>query len=182
MASSREALTAHLRAQALRIDGPFRLRSGATSDWYLDARQTTMDGAGSLLVGEAMAEAIGDDVVAVGGMTMGADPVALATAAAASRLGRPLRAFSVRAAAKDHGTGGRIVGPVSSGDSVAVVEDTTTTGGALLEAIDVLEAAGMIVAQVVALVDRSEGKVAALMAERGLEYSALLTPTDLGVE
>jgi orotate phosphoribosyltransferase len=182
MATSREALISHLKAHALRTDGPFRLRSGAMSDWYLDARQTTMDGAGSLLVGEAMAAVIGPQVSAVGGMTMGADPIALATAAAAARSGRALRSFSVRAAAKDHGTGGRIVGPVRSGDVVAVVEDTTTTGGALLEAIEVLEAAEMVVGQVVALVDRSDGKVAALMGERGLEYSALLAPVDLGVE
>jgi orotate phosphoribosyltransferase len=87
----------------------------------------------------------------------------------------------VRAAAKDHGTGGRLVGPVRPGDLVAVVEDTTTTGGALAEAIEAVEAEGIVVAQVVAMVDRSDGKVAALMAERGHDYTALLTPADLGV-
>ncbi|MDX1449418.1 MAG: phosphoribosyltransferase family protein, partial [Acidimicrobiia bacterium] len=123
-------------------------------------------------------EVIDPTAVAVGGMTMGADPIAVATATHADR---PLRAFSVRKEAKEHGTGGRIVGPLRSGERVAVVEDTTTTGGALLEALDVLEDAGVDVAQVIVLVDRSDGRVESLMAERSLPYVVLVTPAVLGV-
>jgi orotate phosphoribosyltransferase len=100
----------------------------------------------------------------------------------AAGQGRDLKAFSIRARAKDHGTGGRLVGPVGPGDRVAVVEDTTTTGGSLLEAVDVLEAEGIPVVQAVILVDRSGDRVAAAFAGRGIPYRALLRPADLGVE
>jgi orotate phosphoribosyltransferase len=119
--------------------------------------------------------------VAVGGMTMGADPIAVATALVSSQRGRPLRAFSIRKEAKGHGTGGRLVGPARPGDAVAVLEDTTTTGGALLEAIEVARAVGLEVVQGVSLVDRSGGRVAVLMAAAGVPYTALALPVDLGV-
>src|SRR5690606_22786248 len=93
--------------------------------------------------------------VAVGGMTVGADPIAVATAIAGARAGRPLRAFSIRKEAKDHGTGGRVVGPVAAGDRVTVVEDTTTTGSAAMEAIEALRVEGIEVVQVIALVDQT---------------------------
>ena len=173
------ALAQHLHTNAIRTDGPFTLRSGATSDWYLDARQTTFSGAGALLVGAAVLEQLGD-VEAVGGLTMGADPVAMGTAMYATRHGRTLRAFSIRKEAKDHGTGGRLVGPVGEGDRVAMVEDTTTTGGAFFEAIDVAEAEGLDVVQAVVLVDRSSGLVSQLMEERGIKYSIVLLPSQLG--
>jgi orotate phosphoribosyltransferase len=175
------ALVEHLRRHALRTDGPFTLRSGAQTSWYLDARQTTFDGAGALAVGAAVLEHLDAEVDAVGGMTMGADSIAVATAATAASRGRPLRAFSIRKAAKQHGVGGRLVGPVSANDRVAVVEDTTTTGGALEEALDVLAAAGIDVVQVVVLVDRSGPAVTATMAHRGLAYTVLVRPADLGV-
>ena len=123
-------LVSHLKEHALRTDGPFTLRSGATSSWYLDARKSTFDGEGAAAVGEAVLEALDPDAVAVGGMTMGADPIAVATALLATQRGRPMRAFSIRKQAKDHGTGGRLVGPVHPGDRVVILEDTTTTGGA----------------------------------------------------
>lgn len=171
----------HLRVHALRTDGPFRLRSGVDSDWYLDARQTTYSGIGARLVGAAVLEALLPGVEAVGGMTMGADPIALATVIAASEHGRDLRAFSIRKEAKGHGVGGRLVGPVSAGDQAAVLDDTVTTGGALFEALDALVAAGVQVVQAVALVDRSNGAVAREAQRRGLPYSALVSPADLGV-
>ena len=174
-------LVAHLRTHALRTDGPFRLRSGEVSHYYVDARQTTFDGRGALLVAEAVLEVLHPDVVAIGGMTMGADPVAIATAMEASRRGRPLRAFSVRKAAKDHGTGGRLVGPVREGDVVAVVDDTVTTGGALIEAVEVATAEGLKVIQGVALVDRSAGRVARCFEELGIPFVGLVGPDDLGV-
>ena len=169
----RAELVGHLIRHAVRTDGPFTLRSGELSDWYIDARQTTFDGAGAAIVGRAVLAVLHEQVTAVGGLTMGADPIALATAIIASAAGRPLRAFSVRKQAKDHGTGGRLVGPISAEDTVAVLEDTTTTGSAIVEAVEI--------AQAVSLVDRSDGRVAARMAELGIPYTALVTPRDLGV-
>jgi orotate phosphoribosyltransferase len=174
-------LVSHLKDHALRTDGPFTLRSGAQSAWYLDARQTTFDGAGAVAVGQAVLEVLDPSVAAVGGMTMGADPIAVATAMLATEVGRPMRAFSIRKAAKDHGTGGRLVGPVQSGDKVAILEDTTTTGGAAAEAAEVAMAEGLVVIQVIALVDRSEGEAAARFEELEMEYEALVIPADLGI-
>jgi len=166
----------------VRTDGPFTLRSGAISDWYIDARQTTFDGAGAIIVGEAVVEVLDPEITAVGGLTMGADPIAIATAAAAATGGRPLRAFSVRKEAKGHGMGGRIVGPVDSEDAVAVIEDTTTTGSAMFEAMDALADAGIRIAQVITLVDRSGGIAASKVGAAGIPYVALVTPSDLGVD
>lgn len=171
----------HLRTHSLRTDGPFELRSGSVSNWYLDARQTTYSGEGASLVGEAVLDVLDPSVTAIGGMTMGADPIAIATALAAYHRGRLLRSFSIRKETKNHGTGGRLVGPVETGETVTVVEDTTTTGGALLEAVDVLIAAGLVVVQAVVLVDRSEGQVNSKIAQLGIPFLALIQPSDLGV-
>lgn len=178
---SRDALIRHLRSHALRTDGPFTLRSGETTDWYLDARQTTFSGEGARLVGEAVLEMLDETVQAVGGLTMGADPVALATAMVAAEKGRGLVAFSIRKEAKAHGTGGRLVGPVPAGTRVSVLEDTTTTGAAAVEAIEAARDAGLEVVQVIALVDRSEGRAAAAFAAQGVSYVGIVTPPDLGV-
>ena len=180
--AARQRLIEHLRVHAVRTDGPFTLRSGAVSDWYIDARQTTFDGAGAVAVGEAVLDALDPDVVAVGGLTMGADPIAIATAIAGVSAGRPLKAFSVRREPKGHGTGGRLVGPVEPTDAVAVLEDTTTTGSAMFEAIEVLSRAGVRIAQVITLVDRSGGVAAAKVAAAGIPYLAIVTPRDLGLE
>lgn len=176
------ALIDHLIAHALRTDGPFTLRSGAVSSWYLDARQTTFDGVGSRLVGEAVLSVLDPEVAAVGGMTIGADPIAVATAATAAGRGRQLKAFSIRKDDKTHGTGGRLVGPVDPSMAVAVLEDTTTTGGAAVEAARYLIAQGFSVVQAIALVDRSEGKAAESFAGLGIPHLALVAPSDLGVE
>jgi len=175
------ALIEHLTAHAVRTDGPFVLRSGETSDWYIDARQTTFSGEGARRVGVAVLAEIPDDVDAVGGMTMGADPIAVATAMVAADAGRDLAAFSIRKEAKDHGTRERLVGPVGSGSRVVVLEDTTTTGGALSEAIGVLRDAGVEVVRGVALVDRSNGATARRMQDLDIPYVALVKPADLGV-
>lgn len=179
---SSSELIDHLKRHALRTDGPFDLRSGAVSSWYLDARQTTLDGEGALLVGRAVLEVLAPGIEAVGGMTMGADPIAVATAITAALDGRALRAFSVRKTAKDHGTGGRLVGPVRPGDRVAVLEDTTTTGGAAVEVVEHLVDEGVEVRQVIALVDRSDGAAARRFTDLGVEFTALVSPEDLGVE
>lgn len=179
-----QALLDHLREHAVRTDGPFTLRSGAASDWYIDARRTTFSGRGAGLVGEAVYDRLLPQVQAVGGMTMGADPIAVAVAyyaCYAAGLDRDLRAFSVRKRDKGHGMAGRLAGPVEPGDKVAVVEDTVTTGGALAEAMEAVRAAGLEVVQIVALVDRSAGAAAALVAQWGVPYAALAEPSDLGV-
>ncbi len=179
MTSARQALIDHLGAHAFRSDGPFTLASGQTADWYIDARQTTFSGEGAQAVAAAIMEVLDEEVKALGGMTMGADPIAVATAALSAGA---LDAFSIRKADKDHGTGGRLVGPVEPGTPVAIVEDTTTTGTAFLDAVDVAIEAGLRVVQTVSLFDRSSGVVSEKMAERGLPYTALVGPGDLGVE
>lgn len=178
MANPHTALLDHLRTHSLRTDGPFTLASGRQADWYLDARQTTFSGEGARLVGEAVLAVLDQGVRAVGGMTMGADPIAVSAAVCSAGA---LDAFSIRKAAKDHGTGGRLVGPVDWGTPVAVLEDTTTTGEAFLEAIDVVLEHGLVVVQAIALFDRSGGTVGAEMTRRDLPYRALATPSDLGV-
>lgn len=175
------ALVEHLVANSLRTDGPFTLRSGAVSDWYLDARQTTFDGEGARLVGAAVLAVLHPAARAVGGMTMGADPIAVATAMVAAESGRDLKAFSIRTTEKDHGVGGRLVGPIDVAMPVVVVEDTTTTGGAAVEAARYLLDQGFTIVQAIALVDRSEGRAAANFAELGIGHRALIVPSDLGV-
>ncbi len=175
-------LVTHLRGHALRTDGPFTLRSGQVSDWYLDARETTFDGEGARVTGIALLEVMDPSAEAIGIDDKAWVVFAVATALSAALSGRPVKAFSVRKEEKDHGTGGRVVGPVRAGMKVAVVDDTVTTGGALFEAIDVVDDAGLDVIQAISLIDRSQGIVAAEMGRRGIPYLALVTSEDLGVE
>lgn len=175
-------LVEHLIEHAVKTDGPFRLRSGLVSEWYLDARQTTFSGEGARLVGLTMLGHIPPEVEAIGGLTMGADPVAISTAIAAAESGRDLSAFSIRKEEKDHGTGGRLVGPVGPGTKVAILEDTTTTGGAMAEAVAVALGEGLDIIEVVALIDRSGGAAGRRMADLDVPYSSVITPADLGIE
>lgn len=140
--------------------GDFTLASGQRSSFYVDARRTTMSGRGQLLIGRLGLHAIdaaGWTPDAVGGLTMGADPVAYAIAHAAALEGRALDGFSVRKQPKGHGAGRQVEGPVESGASVVVVEDVVTTGGSALQAIDALESSGIQVVGVLAVVDRDDG-------------------------
>lgn len=178
---SRRALIDHLRSHALFTDGPYTLRSGKRSDWYLDARRTTFSGEGAPLVGAAVLEVLDPEVMAVGGMTMGADPMALATILVASQRGRKIDAFSVRKTTKQYGITGRLVGPVTAGTTVAILEDTTTTGGAALDAAEAATAAGLRVVQAIAMVDRSDGRAVEAFEEQSIPYVALVLPRDLGV-
>jgi len=180
--TAKRELVTHLVEHAVRTDGPFVLRSGEVSNWYIDARQTTFSGEGARLVGAAVLVEVPEDVDAVGGMTMGADPVAVATALVAADAGGQLMAFSIRKEAKNHGTRGRLVGPVGVGSRVVALEDTTTTGSALVEAIEALSEAGVEVVKAIALVDRSSGATAKRVEALGIPYVALVTPNDLGVE
>jgi orotate phosphoribosyltransferase len=178
----RDQLIDHLRTNALKTDGPYTLRSGAVSSWYLDARPITYSGLGAILVGPAVLAHVQPDVEVVGGMTMGADPIAMAVAIAATNAARPLDAFSIRKESKGHGMGGRLVGPVGTGSKVAIVEDTTTTGGAFFEAIDVARSEGLEVVQAISLIDRSGATVREGMTQRGIHYTAVIEPSDLGVD
>lgn len=140
--------------------GQFTLASGRTSTLYIDARLTTMSPEGLALIGPLGLSAIhegGWAADAVGGLTLGADPVAYAISYASAASERPLRAFTVRKEAKAHGTGRLIEGPFRAGDRVVIVEDVITTGGSALRAAAAVEAAGGRIAGVLALVDREEG-------------------------
>lgn len=146
--------------------GEFTLASGAKSDFYVDARLTTLDPRGAHLIGRVGWELVKDTMTrlgqlasAIGGLTMGADPVALSVgmAAQADDPSTPLQVFTVRKKAKEHGRLKRIEGNFSAGDSVVVVDDVITTGGSTLQAIEAIEEAGGRVAFVIVLVDRREG-------------------------
>ncbi len=159
--------------------GTFTLASGRTSDLYIDARLTTMSPDGLALVGPLGLAAIADagwTADAVGGLTLGADPVAYAIAYA-STVGRApsawVRAFTVRKQAKAHGTGQRIEGPFRAGDRVVVVEDVITTGGSALQAVEAVRAAGGAVVGVLAVVDREEGGREAIEQAAGVGVVAL---------
>lgn len=148
--------------------GQFILSSGRTSTLYIDARLTTMSPEGLSLIGPlALAALIQSswNIAAIGGLTLGADPVSYAIAYASASSARPLRAFTVRKVMKAHGTQRLIEGPFQPGDRVAVIEDVITTGGSALQAIDVIRASQGIVAGVLSLVDREEGGREAILAQ-----------------
>ena len=122
--------------------GDFVLKSGRRRSWFIDSKQTVCRPGGMLLVADAVLALVPDEATAIGGLTMGADPVAFVTAGVAATRGRPLKAFSVRKEAKDHGGGGRIAGALDPGDKVVVTEDTVTRGTSLLEAVHAVRDAG----------------------------------------
>lgn len=171
-------LVDHLLKHSVRT-GDFVLKSGRRSSWFVDAKQTTCRPDGMLLVADALLAALPADITAIGGLTMGADSVAFATAAVAATRGRQLRSFSVRKEAKDHGGGGRIAGALQPGDRVAITEDAVTRGVSMLEAADVVRAAGGEPVLLIPVVDRG-GTCAALASEAGLAYHALVAAPQLG--
>ncbi|MGH9044550.1 MAG: orotate phosphoribosyltransferase [Acidimicrobiales bacterium] len=179
-AGTLEALRQHLLDHSVRR-GSFVLKSGRTSDWFIDSKQSVCRPEAMLLVAEAVLEVLPAEANAIGGMTMGADPVAFVTAAIATQRGRPLRAFSVRKQTKDHGVGGRIAGALEPGDKVVVTEDTVTRGTSLLEAAEVVKSAGAHPVLLLGVVDRG-GAAEALAAEKGLAFKAILTARDLGFD
>lgn len=161
--------------------GTFTLASGRQSSLYIDARVTTMSPEGLSLIGPLGLDAIrevGWVVDSIGGLTLGADPIACAISYASASTPTPLRAFTVRKEAKTHGTGKLIEGPFRPGDRVAVIEDTITTGGSARKAIDAVRDAGGTVAGVLALVDREEGGREALEA-LGLAVVSLVRASDI---
>jgi orotate phosphoribosyltransferase len=182
-AGDREALRRLLLERSVR-HGDFVLASGQRSSFYIDCRPTTMSAEGMVLIGRLGAATIrgaGWRPRAVGGLTMGADPVAYAIAAASHGTDVQMDAFSVRKEAKGHGTGRGIEGNFGVGFEVVIVEDVITTGGSAKKAIQAVEDAGAKVLGVRAVVDRGEGGRAALEAE-GREVLALVSAADLGVK
>jgi orotate phosphoribosyltransferase len=179
----RARLIALLSRDALKR-GTFTLASGRTSHYYVDARKVTLSAEGAAVIGAGMLEQLRarPEIVAVGGLTLGADPIVAATLAIAALAGRTeLRGFLVRKQAKGHGTASMIEGPLEPGATVAILDDVATTGGSSLQAAEAVQAIGCKVALVVAVLDRLEGAAAAF-AERGLPFSSLTTIRDLGVE
>jgi len=176
----RDALRDLIGRQAV-VRGRVTLASGREADYYVDMRAVTLDGVGAPLVGRVMLDAVADwDFDAVGGLTMGADPVALAMVHAAAAQGRRLDAFVVRKQAKDHGLAKRIEGPAVAGRRCLVVEDTSTTGGSPLTAVDAVREAGGQVVGVAVVVDRSAGAQEAVEAA-GLAYRYAYGLADLGL-
>lgn len=172
-----------LLAQRSAKRGTFTLASGRQSDLYIDCRLTTMHPEGLSLIGPLGLHAIGErgwHPDAVGGLTLGADPVSYAIAYASQLAGIPTRAFTVRKEAKTHGTGKLIEGAYLPGDRVVVIEDVITTGGSALRAVEVIRAAGGTVVGVLAVVDREEGGREAIAAA-GVDVETLVRATEIVV-
>jgi len=184
--ASKDQLRALLQEKSV-CHGEFTLASGAKSDFYVDARITTFDPRGACLIGEVgwallkqTAAKLNKNVHAIGGLTLGADPIALSIGIAAQRenSSTPLQVFTVRKAVKEHGRQKRIEGNFSASDSVVVVDDVITTGGSTLQAIDAIEEAGGHVAFVLVLVDRQEGGRENI-EKRGHKVISIFTRADL---
>ena len=167
--------------------GTFILASGKVSDLYVDCRMTALDPVGATLVGARGWKLVKEDILprfpevaAIGGMTMGADPISLAVGMTSALEGaeKTLQVFTVRKEPKDHGRGRRIEGNFQAGDTVVVVDDVITTGGSTLKAIDAIEAEGGRVAAALVLLDREEGGRQAI-EERGIPVYPLYTRTSL---
>ena len=159
--------------------GPRKLASGKMSNCYIDGKLITCDPEGLYLVSKIILSIIEDEKIdAIGGMTMGADPIAAGVAVLSYLEGRPIRAFIVRPAPKDHGMGKLIEGHIQKGWSVVIVEDVVTTGGSALKAIRAVEEAGAVVKKVVAIVDRLEGAKEAL-AEKNIPLQSIFTRDDV---
>jgi orotate phosphoribosyltransferase len=176
--SARDDLLALITDKAV-VHGRVVLSSGREADWYVDLRRITLDGAAAPLVGQVMLDVTADlDYDAVGGLTLGADPVATAMLHAAAARGRRLDAFVVRKEGKAHGLQRRIEGPDVQGRRVLAVEDTSTTGGSVLTAVQALREVGAEVVGVAVIVERgAAGKIEA----EGLPYRAAYQLADLGL-
>jgi len=161
------------------VHGKVILSSGKEADYYVDLRRVTLDAVAAPLVGQAMLDATKDlDFEAVGGLTLGADPVATAMMHVAKQNGRVLNSFVVRKEGKAHGLQRRIEGPDVKGKKVLAVEDTSTTGGSVLTAVQALQEAGAIVVGVAVVVDRGAGKK---IEEAGLKYLSVVSLQELGL-
>ena len=180
MSEARDQLRAHLLDHSVKT-GDFVLKSGTRSSWFIDSKQTVCRPEAMIWVAESLLEIIPSEATAIGGLTMGADPVAFITAGVAATRGKGLRSFSVRKEAKDHGAGGRIAGALEPGDKVVITEDTVTRGTSLLEAAHAVQEFGAEVILLTAIVDRG-GTAEAMAAAEGLRFQAVLTAPDLGFD
>lgn len=183
MADAREQLLAMLADKSFRL-GEFKLSSGGTSDYYIDCRLTTLDATGALLTGQAVfaeIQARGWHADAIGGLTMGADPIVVATSVISAQQGMPLHGFLVRKAEKAHGTGQRIEGFRQKPARVVIVDDVCTTGGSTIQAIEAAREFGFEVAGVLCLVEREEagGRINVEKAAAPAKFIALFTAKDV---
>ena len=172
------ALVAHLKEHSVR-EGDFTLKSGRKSRWFIDSKQTVCRPDGILAVADAALEVIPDEAMAIGGLTMGADPVAFGIAAVAATRGRDLRSFSIRKESKGHGVTGRLAGALEPGDKVVITEDTVTRGVSPLEAVTAVRELGAEPILIMSVVDRG-GTCEAMAGEVGVPFVALVTAMDLG--
>jgi orotate phosphoribosyltransferase len=177
---ARAALREHVLAHCVRR-GDFTLKSGARSSWFLDTKQTACRPDGIVLVADVALDLIPADATAIGGLTVGADPVAYGVAAIGATRGRRLRSFTVRKEAKDHGITGRIAGALQPGDRVVITEDTVTRGTSVFEAVDAVRAFGAEPVLITVIVDRG-GTCGAMAAAAGIPFVAMLTAPDLGFD
>ncbi|MGA0902116.1 MAG: orotate phosphoribosyltransferase [Candidatus Nanopelagicaceae bacterium] len=176
--SARDLLKDEILKKAV-VKGKVILSSGKEADFYVDLRRVTLDAVAAPLVGEVMLELTKDlDYEAVGGLTLGADPVATSMLHAAAKKGRKLDAFVVRKSEKAHGLQRRIEGPDVKGRKVLAVEDTSTTGGSVLTAVEALREAGAEIVGVAVIVERG---AKAKVEDAGLPYLAAFNLADLGL-
>jgi orotate phosphoribosyltransferase len=179
---ARKKLIEYITADAV-FHGDFTLTSGKKATYYVDLRRVSLDHRVAPLIGQVMIDLIQDvpDVVAVGGMTMGADPVAAAVLHQGAARGLAYDAFVVRKEPKDHGRGKQVEGPELAGKRVIVLEDTSTTGGSPLAAIEALKKVGAEIAGVAVVVDRNTG-AREIIEAAGYPYFAAIGLSDLGLE
>ncbi|MGC9323183.1 MAG: orotate phosphoribosyltransferase [Desulfomonilia bacterium] len=176
--SAVEELLDMVKKDAVRI-GTFTLASGKVSDLYVDMRKVTLHPKGAFLIGSIIGEMLQDrNVDAIGGMSLGADPIAVSTSVLAYQTGRQITSFLVRKAQKDHGTRNLIEGPYVPGMRAVVVEDVITTGGSTLAAIKHVQDAGMVVDMVIAVFDRCEGGRESIES-LGIEVRSILSRKDI---
>lgn len=181
MTDAREKLIQFIKDDAV-FHGDFTLTSGKKATYYVDLRRVSLDGRVAPLIGEVMADLIADipDVYAVGGLTMGADPIAAAVLHRGAAIGRGYHAFVVRKEPKDHGRGRQVEGPDLAGQRVVVLEDTSTTGGSPLKAIEALLKVGAEIAAVAVVVDRGT-EAQEVIEAAGYPYYAAISLHDLGL-
>ncbi len=184
MSDPKAQLIQHLQIHSIKT-GSFTLKSGRTSNWFIDAKQTATHPAGIVLIAELALDIITNHPAgpfdAIGGLTMGSDPVAFGIAAIAATRGIELRSFSVRDEAKEHGIKGRIAGGLQPGDRVVVTEDVATRGTSALAAADAVKSAGAHPQLIMPVVDRG-GTGADLAAAQAIAFQPLVTALELGFD
>ena len=178
----KQAFVDLVRQKALKF-GQFTLASGKKATYYLDGKQVTLDPHGARLVAEGILDLLADGPMpaAIGGMSIGADPITASVVAMSAVRGTPIAGFMVRKEPKGHGTNQYIEGPVQPGGRVVIVEDVVTTGGSSFQAIQRVEDFGLKVVRVIAIIDRMEGGAEAFAA-RGYPFASLLSIRDFGIE